>query len=319
MRTNSLFPGGPDVSVLGVRVAAPPMAPWPLYGVQCLYEVRRLNEAPTLEMLQAALAGGVSFFDTDWASGNGHAEEVLGKALRGQSAVISTKGGPRFDFSGRLIHDNSRANLMNQCEDSRQRLSVNSIDLYSVYGHDEATELKQTARGLADLAHNGRVAALGAAELPLEALSPLVDLAPVKVVQAECSLLVPNAEMRAFCCERALGFVASSVLAHGILAGQFTGNEQFPEIDPTRAGPLFNPPLFEHAVAFARKLAEFAHDRGTTREVLAIAWVLRQAGVTSALLEPRDAQELHTWLRAGELELSEADAVAMPDLLKSSM
>lgn len=319
MRTNSLFPDGPDVSVLGVRVAAPPMAPWPLYGAQCLYEVRRLNEAPTLEMLQAALEGGVSFFDTDWASGNGHAEEVLGKALRGQSAVISTKGGPRFDFSGRLIHDNSRANLMNQCEDSRQRLGVNSIDLYSVYGHDEATELKQTARGLADLAHNGRVAVLGVADLPLEPLRQLADLAPIKVVQAECSLLVPNAEMRAHCRERGLGFVATGVLGHGILAGHFTGKEQFPEIDPTRAGPLFNPPLFERAVAFARKLAEFAQDRGTTREVLAIAWVLRQTGVTCALLEPRDARELHAWLHAGELELSEADAVAMPDLLKSSM
>lgn len=318
MRTNSLFPGGPDVSVLGVRVAAPPMSPWPLYGAQCLYEVRRLNESPTLEMLQAALDGGVSFFDTDWASGNGHAEEVLGKALRGRGAVVSSKGGPRFDFSGRLIHDNSRANLMNQCEDSRQRLGVNSIDLYSVNGHDDATEPKQTARGLTDLAHNGRVVALGAADVPLEPLRPLLDLAPIKVVQAECSLLVPNAEMRAFCRERALGFVATGVLAHGIFAGQFTGKETFPEIDPMRAGPLFNPPMFEHAVAYARKLAEFAQDRGTTREVLAIAWVLRQTGVTCALLEPRDAQEARAWLKAGEIELSEADANAMPDLLKST-
>lgn len=318
MRTNSLFPGGPSVSALGVRVAAPPMAPWPLYGAQCLYEVRRLDESPTLEMLQAALDGGVTFFDTDWASGNGHAEEVLGRALRGEIAVISTKGGPRFDFSGRLIHDNSRANLMNQCEDSRQRLGVDCIDLYSVNGHDEGTEPKQTARGLADLAHNGRVSALGAADLPLEPLRQLADLAPVKVVQAECSLLAPNAEMRAFCRERGMGFVATGVLAHGILSGQFTGKEQFPEIDPARAGPLFNPPLFERAVAFARKLAEFAQDRGTTREVLAIAWVLRQTGVTCALLEPRNAQELQSWLRAGEIELSEADQNALPELLKST-
>ena len=318
MRTNSLFPGGPAVSVLGVRVIAPPMAPWPLYGAQCLYEVRRLNEAPTLEMLQAALDGGVTFFDTDWASGNGHAEEVLGKAMRGQGAIVSTKGGPRFDFSGRLIHDNSRANLMNQGEDSRQRLGVDVIDLYSVNGHDEATELKQTARGLADLAHNGRVAALGVADVPLEPLRALVDLTPVKVVQAECSLLLPNVEIRDFCRERGLGFVASGVLAHGILGGQFTGKEQFPEIDPTRAGPLFNPPLFERAVVFARKLAAFAQDRGTTREVLAIAWVLRQNGVKCVLLEPRDEQELRHWLRAGEIELSEADANAMSDLLKST-
>jgi aryl-alcohol dehydrogenase-like predicted oxidoreductase len=124
--------------------------------------------------------------------------------------------------------------------------------------------------------------------------------------------------MREFCRERGLGLIASGVLAHGILAGQFTGHEQFPEIDPARAGPLFNPPLFERAVAFAKKLAAFAQDRGSTREVLAIAWVLRQTGVNCALLEPRDADQLRAWLGAADIELSDADAAAMPDLLKST-
>jgi aryl-alcohol dehydrogenase-like predicted oxidoreductase len=102
LRKISLFPGGPEVSVLGLRIAASPMAPWPRFGEPCLYEVRRLNEVPTLELLKAGLDAGINIFDTDWASGNGHAEEITGKALRGSGAIISTKGGPRFDFSGRL-------------------------------------------------------------------------------------------------------------------------------------------------------------------------------------------------------------------------
>jgi aryl-alcohol dehydrogenase-like predicted oxidoreductase len=318
LRKISLFPGGPDVSVLGVRVAAAPMAPWPRFGEQCLYEVKRLNEAPTLEMLRAALDAGINFFDTDWASGNGHAEEIMGKALRGHAAVISSKGGPRFDFSGKLIHDNSRANLMNQAEDSRQRLGVTCIDIYSVNGHDDAAEIKQTARGLADLAHTGRVASLGAAEMPAAALRELATHAPLKVVQGAFSLLQREFAAPAFCKARGIGFVATDVLARGILAGEFTGKEQFPEIDPARAGPLFKAPLFERATAFAGKLAEFAKLRGTTREVLAIAWVLAQPGVTCALIEPRSVDELKSWARAGELELSEADKNALPDLLKSA-
>ncbi len=317
MRKISLFPGGPEVSVLGVRVAASPMAPWPRFGEQCLYEVKRLNETPTLEMLRAALDADINFFDTDWASGNGHAEEIVGKALRGQGAVISTKGGPRFDFSGKLIHDNSRANLMNQAEDSRQRLGLSCIDVYSVNGHDEATELKQTARGLADLAHTGRVAALGAADLPPDALRELATHASLKVVQGAFSLLQREFAAPALCKARGIGFVASDVLARGLLAGEFTGKEEFPEIDPVRAGPLFKAPLFERAVAFAEKLAQFASARGSTREVLAIAWVLAQPGVTCALIEPRSAAELSNWARAGDIELSEADRNALPDLLKS--
>ena len=318
MRKISLFPGGPEVSVLGLRIAASPMAPWPRFGEPCLYEVRRLNEVPTLELLKAGLDAGINIFDTDWASGNGHAEEITGKALRGSGAVISTKGGPRFDFSGRLIHDNSRANLMNQCEDSRQRLGVERIDLYSVNGHDEGVELKQTARGLADLAHNGRVSALGASDFPAEALRELAMHAPLRFAHGAFSLLHRELAAAAFCKARGMGFIATDVLARGLLSGEFTGKEQFPEIDPARAGPLFSAPLFERAVAYAGKLAEFAQSRGSTREVLAIAWVLAQPGVTCALVEPRTAQELRVWAKAADVTLSEADQKALPDLLKEA-
>lgn len=311
MKTRALFPGGPPVSLLGLRLVAPPMAPWPRFGERCLYEVRRLSEEPTAAMIRAAAAAGITLFDSDWASGNGHAEEILGRVLRetGVDCLLSTKGGPRFDFAGRLIHDNSRSNLMNQCEDSRQRLGRQQIDLYSVQGQDDSVELKLTARGLNDLVHGGRVRALGVADFSPLAVEELMRYAPIQVIQAPINLLERSSiqAWHQLCSRCGLGLIATDPLAKGLLSGTFNGSETFPEIDPQRAGPLFQPPKFERAAGFSASLADFAQARGLTREVVALAWVLALPGVTSVFIEPRNEQELRSWLAAADLELTESD------------
>lgn len=320
MKTRELFPGGPQVSLLGLRLVAPPMAPWPRFGESCLYEVRRLSEEPTAAMVRAAAAAGVTLFDSDWASGNGHAEEILGRVLRagGVNCLVSTKGGPRFDFAGRLIHDNSRSNLMNQCEDSRQRLGRDPIDIFSVQGLDDGVELKLTARGLNDLVHGGRVRVLGVADFTPESAEEIHRYAPIQVIQTPISLL-DRASLNpwlSLCRKHHMGLVASDPLAKGLLSGTFHGGETFPEIDPQRAGPLFQPPRFERAARFSASLAQVASARGLTREVMALAWVLTQPGVSSVLVEPRDEHELRSWLGAAAVELTGADMQLIDRLLQ---
>lgn len=319
MRKRPLFKNGPEISVLGLRLIAPPMAPRPRFGEQCLYEMKRLLDEPALALVRKALALGMNFIDTDWASANGHAEEIVGRVLResGASAFVSSKGGPRFDFAGKLVSDNSRANLMNQCEDSLQRIGLPRLDLFSVNWPDDRVECKQTARGLADLAHNGRTSLLGAANIPLAVLEQLAPHMPLHVVQSPLSLLERTKArgVSRFCAQRGAAFVATDPLAYGILEGKFTGNERFPEIDPERAGSLFKPPMFERAARFSAVLAEFAQARGTSRETFSVAWALAQPGVSAVLIDPQTASEAESWAPAADLALGDSDLRAIDALL----
>lgn len=266
-----------------------------------------------MDILQSALAEGLNFIDSDWITASGHAQEVLGRALQENTSecLVSTKVGPRLDFSGALKIDNSRGNIINQVHDSLFRLKRDQVDLIQVHWPDD-TLPSQTARGLEDACFNGLAKYIGVCNYSKNQIAKLMSKVTVSVAQSPLSILNRSAltEIVNACREFNIGFLASDPLQSGLLQGLFTGDEQFSEAD---YDAFFNPTVMPRAVMAVQELASFARAMGLTTSQLSVAWCLNQEGVSAVLCPAtKDYYELQ---KAADIKLGSTDFAAIDQIL----
>ena len=313
MRMRPLFRDGPEVSVVGLSLSSTPKASQPLNQLALLVPESEdpvaSGEDAQVATITQAVSHGVNLFDTDWITANGHAQEVLGRALEGEArkaVYISSKAGPRLAFHGELVIDNSRANLMNQCHDSLFRLKTDCIDLYQVHWPDDTSPI-QTARGLQDIVSGNHAKWVGVCNYGLHQLEALTGHVPLQTVQAPLNLLNRKSlDVLDWCNQRGIGFIASDPLLSGLLAGKFSGDEEFTDDDRDE---FFSQPKFTQAVEFAAGLAELGkYSSGQW----AAAWTLAK-GAVCVLVAAEDFGDLS---KAGDIELTEDDMGALDELAR---
>ena len=309
MRKRPLFQGGPQVGEIGLSLSAPPSASQPVRRLAILAPASEdpaaSGEDGTAQTIRRALQMGVNLIDTDWITANGHAQELLGRALQDvprDSVFITGKAGPRLTFHGELTLDNSRANLINQCHDSLFRLKTDRIDIYQVHWPDDTSPV-QTARGLQDIVSGNYARWVGACSYTVAQLDALLGQIKLQTVQAPLNPLNRAAlqTVLPWCREHGVGFLAADPLLSGLLTGRFTGDEEFTEEDRDE---FFTPPKFAKAVAFARDLAEIGHPGR-----LAVGWVLAQPGVRCVLCPAVEAGEFEELAQAEALDAATVQAV----------
>jgi aryl-alcohol dehydrogenase-like predicted oxidoreductase len=163
-------------------------------GLGCNNVGRRVDEAGTRAVVDAALDAGVTFFDTAESYGGGKSEAFLGQALRGRrdQAVIATKFGGGASGNGM----GSRAEIGRALEGSLERLQTDYVDLYQHHQEDPATPLAETIEALDDLARDGKIRAYGTSNYSPATLEEAAALAQEAYVseQSEYSLLERKAE-----------------------------------------------------------------------------------------------------------------------------
>lgn len=309
MRMRALFPGGPLVGEIGLSLSSPPSASQPVRRLAILAPASEdpaaSGEDGAAQTIRRALQLGVKLIDTDWITANGHAQELLGRALQGvarDSVIVTSKAGPRLTFHGALTLDNSRANLINQCHDSLFRLKTDYIDLYQVHWPDDTSPV-QTARGLQDIVSGSYARWVGACNYSVPQLEALHGQIKVQTLQAPLNPLNRAAlsTVLPWCVAHGVGFLAADPLLSGLLTGRFTGDEEFTAEDRDE---FFTPPKFAKAVAFARELAEIGHPGR-----LAVGWVLAQPGVSCVLCPAVDAGEFEELAQAEALDAATVQAI----------
>ncbi|MBZ0136871.1 MAG: aldo/keto reductase [Planctomycetes bacterium] len=316
MHTRPLFRNGPPVSVIGLSLSSPPTSSQPLNQLALIApaseDPTQSGEDKRAATIARARELGVNLFDTDWITANGHAQEVLGRALHGtdrDSVFVTSKAGPRLAFHGELLIDNSRANLINQCHDSLFRLKTDRIDLYQVHWPDDTSPI-QTARGLQDLVSGGYATWVGVCNYGLPQLEALAGHVKLQTVQAPLNVLNRKSlQLIEWCNTRGVGFLASDPLLSGLLNGKFTGNEEFTDTDRDE---YFSQPKFGQAVAFASDLA--ALDKHTPGQ-WAVAWALAQ-GAASVLVQAADVADFDELAHAAEIELSDQELATLDALVQ---
>jgi len=237
------------------------------------------NDEDGIAVIREALDRGITLLDTSDAYGNGHNEELVGKAIRGRRSevVLATKFGNVGGRSGKTA-DGRPEYVPVACEASLKRLGVDVIDLYYQHRIDPDVPIEDTVGAMARLVEQGKVRALGLSEARPETIRRAHAVHPIAVVQNEFSLLyrAEAEETLKTTHQLKIGFVAYSPLGRGLMTGIVEDLTGLNEADTRRRHPRFAAENIKHNLALARGIEEIARDRHCTLGQLALAWLLAQ-------------------------------------------
>ncbi|RNB85389.1 aldo/keto reductase [Brevibacillus nitrificans] len=286
---------------------------------------RWIGEKESAEVLDAALDAGINLIDTADVYGRGmdlgnplqtgESEEILGKLLQGKrnEIVLATKVNGRV---GNGVNDAglSRYHIIRAVENSLRRLRTDHIDLYQVHRFDPQTPLEETLRALDDLVHQGKVRYIGASNFAAwqlakaHGVSERLGLHRLESIQPEYSIISRQIEQELlpFAESEAVGVIVYSPLGRGLLTGKYRQGEAPPQGSRGAAGEQRLLTLLEQERHYqiVEELKPLAEERGWTLPQLALAWVLNNPVVTSAILGASRASHVTEAIRALDKPLS---------------
>lgn len=276
------------------------------------------------ELMDAAWAAGVTFFDTAASYGGGRSERWVGewRRERGAPVVLSTKvyWSVSGDPGDRGL---SYERILREIDGSLSRLGTDAVDMYLTHEPDEETPIEQTLRALDELVRAGKVRAIGASNVDAARLEEALEtserlgLARFEWVQNEYSLLRRGAEEDVLpLCEREqLGFTPFSPLAGGWLTGKYARGGSYPSESrmTLRPGP-YRDLETERTFAALDAFRAAASARGVEPATLATAWVLDHPRVTAVVVGPRRPDQLASVLAAAELRLTPEERHELAEL-----
>ena len=309
--------GDSDIKVPVVSLGAWAIGGWMWGGT---------DDDAAIAAIRRAIDVGITCIDTAPIYGMGHSECIVGKAIRGMrdQVVLATKCGLRWDiqegefFFDTRMPDGTRTKVFRnlkpdsiryECEQSLLRLGVDVIDIYQCHWPDATTPLEDTMEVLLDLQRQGKIRAIGVSNFTVQMMETCLKCGPIVSDQPPYSLLRREIEndVLPFCVKRNMGILAYSPLAHGLLTGKITPDREFPENDLRRTHPWFTKENRAKVAAFLEKIRPIAEGHNATLGQLAVAWVIAQKGITSALVGARTPAQVEENARAAEIKLTKEE------------
>jgi voltage-dependent potassium channel beta subunit len=285
-----------------------------------------VEEENAVNTIHTAYDLGINFFDTANVYMTGEAEKVVGKAIKKfqrDSYVLATKV---FWPMGDGPNDRglSRKHVMEQAHASLKRLDVDYVDIYYCHRFDPETPLDETLRALDDLVRQGKVLYVGVSEWTAEQITEAVHLADKKLLdrivvnQPQYSMLnryieesvLPVSE------KHGIGQVVFSPLAQGVLSGKYKKGAEPPAGSRAAAGiKSIEGHLRDENLDKVEQLKPIAAELGLSMPQLALAWILRQPGVASALVGASRPAQIEDNAKASGVKLSADVLEKIEDIL----
>lgn len=239
-----------------------------------------LDDVRSTAVIHAALDAGVRLLDTADMYGEGHNEELIGRALRARrdQAFVATKFGVRRDGANRWT-DASSAYARAACDASLHRLGIETIDLYYLHRLDPAVPVEDTVGALAELVQAGKVRRIGLSEVSAKTLRRAAAVHPIAAVQSEFSLWtrdVVTDGVLAAARELGTALVAYAPLGRGFLTGTVRSLERLAADDFRRDCPRFAATNLNVNARLLDVLRSVADKHTATLGQTALAWVLAQ-------------------------------------------
>lgn len=310
MKLRSLGPSDLHLTPVGLGT-------WAMGGDDWKFGWGPQEDALSLRTIHEALDLGINWLDTAPVYGLGHCEEVVGRALRelgsARRPIISTKCERCWDADRNIVPRLKRASIRSELEDSLGRLGVECIDMYQIHWPQPDEDIEEGWSAIAELVREGKVRWAGVSNFSVAQLRRLQPIHPVAFLQPPYSMINRGieAELLPYCEAHNIGIIPYSPMQKGLLSGKVTRAwvEALPKTDHRRGDPQFNEPLLSKNIALNDALRGIASRLGTTPAELAIAWVLRQPRITSAIVGARKPGQLAETVGGGRLQIP-ADALA---------
>jgi aryl-alcohol dehydrogenase-like predicted oxidoreductase len=290
-------------------------------GLGCNNFGRRVDLQGTRAVVDAAIAEGLTFFDTaDIYGGSGGSEELLGEVLGGRrdQIVLASKFG--MDMHDGKGPRGSAQYVRDAFEASCRRLRTDVIDYYWYHRPDGVTPIAETLGALDELVRAGKVRAIGASNFSAEQIQEAEDaarengLTHFSAIQNEYSLLVrePEREVLPLCERLGLGFVPFFPLASGLLTGKYRRDEPAPDgARLAERSEVATDAQFDLLEAVSR----FAEERGVSMVDVAIGALLAQPAVSSVIAGATKPEQVRTNAAADRWQPSDGDLAELSRIL----
>jgi aryl-alcohol dehydrogenase-like predicted oxidoreductase len=294
----------------GLRVSEIALGNWITHGGQ-------VGEDTARACVRAALDAGVILFDTADVYSMGEAERVLGRVLKDverSSYVLATKC---FNAMSDDPNDKglSRKHIIESCEKSLRRLQTDYIDLYQAHRYDPEVPLEETLRAWNDLIRQGKVLYVGVSEWRAEQIRRAVEIADgegfdrIISNQPQYSMLwrVPETEVMPLCRQEGIGQIVWSPLGMGALTGKYKPGEPPPEGSRGEQGSgIRRRYLRDDILEAVQRLRPLADESGLSMAAFAVAWVLQNDNVASAITGASRPQQVQDNMTASGVKLDPA-------------
>jgi len=272
---------------------------------------------------RAAFDAGITFFDTANVYGRGAAETAWGEILSDyprDSYTLATK--VYFPMSAR-DRGLSRGQILKQIDASLERLQTDFVDLYQCHRYDDDADLDETMGALTEVVEAGKARYIGFSEWPPERIQEALDLPGVaKFVssQPQYSALWrgPEAEVIPLCERNGISQIVWSPLAQGVLTGKYRPGAPPPADSRAKSSEMnrfIKEWLNDDLLEAVQRLRPIADGAGLTMSQLALAWVLRQPNVASAIIGATRPEQVHENAAAASVTLTGDTLQAIDDVL----
>lgn len=300
--------GNSDLAITVLGIGA-----WAMGGGNWKFAWGPQDDDQSVAAIYAALDAGVNWIDTAAVYGLGHAEQVVGRAVKDLSAkpLIFTKCARVWNEQREIGKVLKRDSVIRECEDSLRRLQVEVIDLYQIHWPEPDEDIEEGWEACARLKQQGKVRWIGVSNFSVAQLERIAEVAPITSLQPPYNMLVRGVEQEQlpYCQQHGVGVIGYSPMRSGLLTGKMTAERiaAMPEDDHRQRVPDFQEPKLSKNLALVELLREIGADHGVSPGEVAIAWTLRHPAITGAIVGMRSAAQAKGVMGAASLKLTDDD------------
>lgn len=278
----------------GIDISALAVGTWAIGGQQW----GDVNEKDSIDAIRAMIDGGVNLVDTAPIYGNGHSEEVVGKALENgyrEKVFLATKFSISNDENGAVINNGSYENAIWECEQSLKRLNTDHIDIYIMHWPDPATPVEVTMRALVDLKKSGKIRFIGVSNFDRNLIEEAQKVVRIDFLQPPYSMVEESQkELLAWCETQGIGTMTYGSLGAGILTGAIRELPDWDENDFRYTFyDYFKNPKFSKIMELLKVMDKIAQVRNKPLAQIAINWSTQKSYVSTAICGVRDPQQAY--------------------------
>jgi aryl-alcohol dehydrogenase-like predicted oxidoreductase len=264
-----------------------------------------VDDDQAVELIRAAHDLGCTFFDTAEGYGDGHNEELLGRALAPirDQVVLATK----FFVGGPLSAAELNRGIREHLEASLRRLGTDHVELYYQHRVPDSIPVEDIAAVMGELIAEGKIGGWGQSQSTAEQIRRAHTVTPLTAIQSEYSMMERMFEKDVIptCGELGIGFVPFSPLGAGFLSGTYSAEQTYTGDDVRRVITRFTPDNIRANQPLLDLLSHFAKEKSATTAQISLAWMLHKYDFLVPIPGSRKLSRIQENLGAADVTLTD--------------